>query len=171
MNALAREVEGLEVALPEERKRMTPKPAVSAAVLAMALSVIGCGDDDDDDDTTGGEAVGEACTPEMIPEGGFQQTEVYLESDTIDCPNPGCVVNHLVGDPTETDPGEPDYVSPAEIERRVYCTCKCAAEASETIDCPACPDGFECCPLFTIGAADLAGSYCVRAGTCVDAGG
>jgi hypothetical protein len=114
--------------------------------------------------------VGDPCEPEDIPEGGFKDTEVYLETRSLQCRTRVCMVNHLRGDPTVTDPRDETYVSPATLDERVYCTCKCDAEDQDTIRCDSCPDGFECCPAFTIGPPGLRGSYCVRKNTCTTSG-
>ena len=184
----------MEVAAPEPTATVgvVPSDVHSRAFIALVVAVVagsGCGpgartppgggdgdgdvdadgdgDGDADADADGdGAPPGDECLPRTVPEGGFFESEVYIEVDSPDCSSGPCIVNHLQGDPTETDPGQQSYVSPAEIELRVYCTCKCAAEAAETIVCPTCPDEFECCPAFTIGPPDLRGSYCVRAGTC-----
>ena len=110
--------------------------------------------------------VGDPCEPEEVPDNGFQLTEVYLETRSLQCRTRVCMVNHLEGDPSVSDPQDPLYVSPADLERRVYCTCKCDGQDKDTIRCESCPDGFECCPAFTIGPPGLRGSYCVRNDTC-----
>lgn len=137
--------------------------------------------------------VGDPCEPEQIPEDGFKNTEVYLETRSLQCRTRVCLVNKLTGDPSvrvscneagadttcvvpcpsgdETCSGckirKCDlYVSPEAVEERVYCTCKCDGQDQDTIRCDECPDGFECCPAFTIGPPGLRGSYCVRNDTC-----
>lgn len=111
--------------------------------------------------------VGDPCAPEDIPDDGFKESEVYLETRSLQCRTRVCMVNHLKGDPRVSDPTDLEhYVSPQKLEERVYCTCKCDAEDQDTIRCDSCPDGFECCPAFTIGPPGLRGSYCVRKGTC-----
>jgi len=146
------------------------------ATLLLALLLGACswssheaasGDDDDDDSAP--PVVGLACEPSDVPEGGFRETETYLERPSEQCAGATCIVNHLQGNPQQHDPAMQDYVSPAELERRVHCTCKCDAEQQDTIDCPTCPTGFECCPNFQIGPPDIRGSYCVREGTCAEA--
>jgi hypothetical protein len=122
--------------------------------------------------------VGDPCQPEDVPENGFQKSEVYLETRSLQCRTRVCMVNHLEGDPNVTIPcGAPGaeancalYVSPAQLDERVYCTCKCDAQDKDTIRCDSCPDNFECCPAFTIGPPGLRGSYCVRKGTCESRG-
>ena len=109
--------------------------------------------------------VGDPCQPEDVPADGFKETEVYLETRSLQCRTRVCMVNHLAGDPS-AELGSDNYVAPDELEKRVYCTCKCDAEDQDTIRCDSCPDGFECCPAFSIGPPGLRGSYCVRKGTC-----
>ena len=104
--------------------------------------------------------VGDPCDPEDVPENGFQQEEVYLESRSLQCRTRVCIVNHLEGNPND--------VPESEKNKRVYCTCKCDGQDEDTIRCEECPDGFECCPAFSIGPVGLRGSYCVRNGTCID---
>lgn len=124
--------------------------------------------------------VGDPCEPEDVPVDGFKESEVYLETRSLQCRTRVCMVNHLEGDPRVEVPcgapnADPDrcafYVSPAAKEQAVYCTCKCEGEDEDTIRCEECPDGFECCPAFTIGPPGLRGSYCVRKGTCRTAEG
>jgi hypothetical protein len=58
-------------------------------------------------------------------------------------------------------------------ETAVYCSCRCANAEGKTDDgaryCNPCPSGFECIPLIDDlqlgGQKQLAGSYCIRAGT------
>ena len=112
--------------------------------------------------------VGDPCEPEDIPDDGFKESEVYLETRSLQCRTRVCMVNHLRGDPRVENPTDDLYVSEETLQQRVYCTCKCDAEDQDTIRCESCPDGFECCPAFTIGPPGLRGSYCVRKGTCIN---
>jgi len=59
-------------------------------------------------------------------------------------------------------------------ERAVYCSCRCDGDDPDAPYCE-CPGGFECRPLMpdvgpALGTQQLAGSYCVRAGTYVAPG-
>jgi hypothetical protein len=143
------------------------RTSFAALALCVFLGALGC-------EAPG---VGDPCEPETIPENGFQESEVYLETRSLQCRTRVCLVNHLQGDPSvSASCGSPDadparcalYVSPAEVEDRVYCTCKCDGQDKDTIRCEECPEGFQCCPAFTIGPPGLRGSYCVRKGTCSD---
>lgn len=69
-------------------------------------------------------------------------------------------------------------VSPQMVTRQpdkaVYCSCRCANAKGRTDDgakyCK-CPGGFECTPLIDdlkLGSKQLAGSYCIKAGTKYD---
>jgi len=128
-------------------------------------------------------AVGDPCKPAVVPEGGFQRTEVYLESPSLQCRTRVCIVNHYRGDlvlsPLQGD-GIEEHEEPcgedcgwSGIEDRIYCTCKCGVTAGgdpQTITCEECPDGYECCPVFSIGGEGFKGDYCVRKKTCEQAG-
>lgn len=141
------------------------------AVL-MALFAVGCE----------APAVGDPCEPSVVPTGGFQRTEVYLESPSLQCRTRVCIVNHYRGD-LILDPREGDMIGEevepcgetcgwANIEDRIYCTCKCGVTAGgdpQTITCDECPDTYECCPVFSIGGEGFKGDYCVRKGTCEQA--
>ncbi|MEN9581039.1 MAG: hypothetical protein RJA70_4048, partial [Pseudomonadota bacterium] len=59
-------------------------------------------------------------------------------------------------------------------ENAVYCSCRCKAPAGPKSNAPLCecPDGFKCEDLLSdygFGDRQLAGSYCVRQGTQVEA--
>ena len=133
---------------------------------------------------SGAAGVGDSCFAAIatVPEGGFQRTEVYLDVGTTACPSELCVVNHYRGDlllsPLQGD-GIEEHVEVcgpecgwSGIEDRIYCTCKCGVTAGgdpSSIECSDCPSGYECCPLFSLGA--IAGDYCVREDTCEFPGG
>lgn len=124
-------------------------------------------------------AVGDPCKPAVVPEGGFQPSEVYLESPSLQCRTRVCIVNHYRGD-LILDPREGDGIAEFEgrspdpgvwdhIEDRIYCTCKCGVTAGgdpQTVTCEECPESFVCCPIFSIGGEGFKGDYCVRKGTC-----
>jgi hypothetical protein len=112
--------------------------------------------------------VGDPCTPEQIPEGGFNQSEVYVETSSVQCRTRVCLVFGLGGDPTNTQPdcpkGAESCVDQDEVDQRVTCSCRCRApEGSNTPTCD-CPSGFRCPedPLLTQGEEGIRGSYCVR---------
>src|SRR5688572_13208614 len=71
-----------------------PRFHVVVAVLLASLSLVAC-------EAPG---VGDPCEPEEVPENGFQETEVYLETRSLQCRTRVCMVNHLRGDPRIEDP-------------------------------------------------------------------
>ena len=58
-------------------------------------------------------AVGAPCLPEQVPEDGFQDSEAYVESSSVQCETRTCIVFRLRGDPREgcmqvdPDPSDP----------------------------------------------------------------
>jgi len=111
-------------------------------------------------------AVGDPCVPEAVPPGGFLSTETYLETSSVQCATRLCLVRGLEGDPnnleTECPGGEATCVSEAEVERSVYCSCRCDAPAESPLPTCACPGGFLCEEVLETGGDGLRGSYCVR---------
>ena len=88
--------------------------------------------------------------------------------------NPKC---SIPGTQASTDPASPDNINvkvPAQLterqtEKAVYCSCRCDGPDKNARYCE-CPDGFQCEPVvqnlkITEGAGQLAGSYCIRAGS------
>ncbi len=160
-------------------------PMGGARGLLVAFAMLGC----TGKAASGGAAgVGESCHDALVvPEGGFQRSEMFVHVGSESCETPYCLVNHYQGDlvdsavngdgipernadevidASDTQPCGEDcgFVG---IRDRIYCTCKCGVEAGgdpDSISCSSCPDGFECCPLFGIG--EIAGDYCVLEGTC-----
>lgn len=128
--------------------------------LFMGLSLTGC-------EAPG---VGDPCLPEAVPEGGFRDTESYLETSSVQCRTRVCMVYKLEGDPRpvcEDDPngttaGCPapgDLADPAEAEERIFCTCRCDGP-SNTTNCE-CPSGFSCEEVLDLGGDGIRGSYCI----------
>jgi len=111
-------------------------------------------------------AVGDPCVPEAVPEGGFLPTETYLETSSVQCATRLCLVRGLDGDPNNLQPdcprGDATCVFEAEVERTVYCSCRCAAPAESGIPTCGCPGGFVCQEVLETGGDGLRGSYCVR---------
>jgi hypothetical protein len=114
-----------------------------------------------------------------VPETGFDEREAYVESSSVQCETRVCIVYHLNGDPREGcvpqgdvtgDPNDPDYVPPTvcapedEIQKRVYCTCRCDAGSAGFAECE-CPETFSCVPVLQQGGPGVRGGYCVRNGT------
>lgn len=125
--------------------------------------------------------VGDPCTPEQIPAGGFDDNEAYVETSSVQCETRVCMVYKLAGDPRclQGDPTAPDFcreVDPAtggpkvvnplpdEVRRRIYCTCRCDAANAAFATCE-CPDGYSCQPVLELGGPGVQGSYCVKKGT------
>jgi hypothetical protein len=117
--------------------------------------------------------VGDACLPDIVPEGGFDDREAYVSTPSGYCGGGPCLVFHLRGDPSEgCIPREPDpngsdqatfCATPLEVADRVYCSCRCdAPEGFAECDCA---DGFTCVDVLDQGDEAVVGGYCVRNGT------
>jgi hypothetical protein len=114
--------------------------------------------------------VGDPCTPESVPEGGFVSTEAYLETSSVQCRTRVCMVYKLSGIPNTADdpcPADQPCASPPDTEARVYCTCRCDAPADSTASLCECPDDYTCEPVIESAMAGpgVQGSYCVRTST------
>ncbi len=110
--------------------------------VVLAVMVVGCT----------GDPVGDPCTPDEVPQGGFDPSESYVETSSSGCVTRVCVVHGLEGDPSaECTSG---CATEQDIEAHVYCSCRCDDDGT-TEGC-ACPEGYACEPL------GRAGSYCVR---------
>jgi hypothetical protein len=112
--------------------------------------------------------VGRACSPQSIPEGGFDDRVAYLgTSDDESCGGGVCLVYHLRGDPREgcvsDSKSSTVCADPDEIAGRVYCSCRCDAPDGYA-ECK-CPSGFSCQDVIVEGSANVAGGYCARNGT------
>ena len=108
-------------------------------------------------------AVGDPCLPEQIPEGGFQQTEAYIESSSVQCQTRVCMVYKLEGAPmgTPTCLAGGKCATAEEVDKAVYCTCRCDAGNSRFANCT-CPSGYTCTPVLEQGSEGVRGSYCVK---------
>jgi hypothetical protein len=120
-------------------------------------------------------AVGAPCLPEQVPEDGFADQEAYVESSSVQCETRVCIVFKLRGDPREgcmpvmADPNDPMSIGRVcatedEVEKRVYCTCRCNSADTGFAECE-CPDGFTCVDVLEQGGPGVRGGYCVRNGT------
>ena len=112
-------------------------------------------------------AVGDPCVPEAVPEGGFLASETYLETSSVQCATRVCLVRGLMGDPNnlqedECPSGEATCVPASEVERSVYCSCRCGAPPESGVPTCGCPGGFTCEEVLETGGDGLRGSYCVR---------
>jgi len=114
--------------------------------------------------------VGDPCTPEQIPTGGFADSEAYIETSSVQCETRVCMVYKLAGDPTCVDqPTLPQCqglppLNQTEVDRRIYCTCRCKASNDAFATCE-CPDDYACVPVLELGGPGVEGSYCVKRGT------
>jgi hypothetical protein len=139
--------------------------------VSMLLGLAACGV----------EGVGDPCTPEAIPvksamggaQYGFEKSEAYIESSSVQCRSRLCIVNHLdngtngtiPADPRvtcEQNPGKPGCVAESEVANGVHCTCKCGGP--ETVEHCKCPQPFVCLEILTLGGDGIKGSYCVKPG-------
>lgn len=110
-------------------------------------------------------SVGDPCVPEQVPEGGFLTSETYLETSSVQCATRVCLVRGLEGDPNKTCeafPDDPECVLESDIERSVYCSCRCGAPEGSSVPTCGCPGGFLCEEILETGGDGLRGSYCVR---------
>ena len=112
-------------------------------------------------------AVGDPCVPEAVPEGGFLASETYLETSSVQCATRVCLVRGLMGDPNniqedDCPQGDATCVPASEVERSVYCSCRCGAPAESGLPTCGCPGGFICEEVLETGGDGLRGSYCVR---------
>lgn len=112
-------------------------------------------------------AVGDPCVPEQVPEGGFLASETYLETSSVQCATRVCLVRGLMGDPSNLQEDEcprgPDTcVSESDVERSVYCSCRCDAPGGAGLPTCGCPGGFICEEVLETGGDGIRGSYCVR---------
>lgn len=134
------------------------------AISVLSLAASGCANS----------AVGDPCVPEAVPEGGFLPSETYLETSSVQCATRVCLVRGLPGDPNNLQPECPKDPDPLEnpadstcvfesdVERSVYCSCRCGAPAESGLPTCGCPGGFICEEVLETGGDGLRGSYCVR---------
>ena len=122
--------------------------------------------------------VGDPCTPEAIPAGGFDPREVYVETSSVQCRTRTCMVFRLRGNPervigTDSCTGDPTgCVDPnAEIGldnslERVFCSCRCRATGDVNTPLCECGEGFHCVDVLTTGGVGVQGGYCVPTDLC-----
>jgi len=131
--------------------------AAAYALSALLALLTGCSSS----------AVGDPCLPEQIPEGGFDPSEAYIESSSVQCETRVCMVWKLQGAPpgTATCAADPSTcASQEQVDRQVYCTCRCDAGDSRFASC-SCPHGYSCTPVLDQGSEGVRGSYCVKSST------
>ncbi|HET6336226.1 MAG TPA: hypothetical protein VFG30_23550, partial [Polyangiales bacterium] len=116
------------------------------------------------------EKVGDPCFSLIVPEGGFDDSQAYVEGNSPYCNDGACLVFHLAGDPRAdcslrgSIGGEgTSCANPQEVESRVYCSCRCDSP-EDFAECQ-CPDGYSCVDVLDNGPPEIAGGYCVRDGT------
>lgn len=129
--------------------------------FAVMLGTVGC-------EAPG---VGDPCEPESIPPGGFDDSEAYLETSSVQCRTRVCMVYQLPGFPDRDRTCDPGAVggpcaTPEETEDRVYCTCRCGAPSGDATTCE-CPDGYDCVEVLDseFAGPGIRGSYCVKSHT------
>jgi len=145
--------------------------------------------------------IGDPCTPEAIPAGGFVNSEVYVETSSVQCRTRTCMVFRLNGDPncvrsevearntctpectrTLSDgttvstcvDGDTDDIVPLDSLERVFCSCRCRASGDANTPLCACTAGFHCVDVLTAGGVGVQGGYCVPDDLCTsdeDCGG
>jgi hypothetical protein len=139
--------------------------------------------------------VGDPCVPEDEYQkyfSGYELGEVDFETRSFQCETRICLVNHFQGRTscpygqsfssaeaaTCHLPGSSDAASAIRVDVRpqltnrratdaVYCSCRCGGTDPAGRYCR-CPTGFTCTELLRdigVGSAELAGSYCIKAGT------
>lgn len=143
-----------------------------AATAAISVALIGCSTP----------AVGAPCLPEQVPGDGFDPSEAYIETSSVQCETRVCMVYQLEGAPegtagcmphgqcrtcTGADPkcvAIPCCAPVEDVEKHVYCTCRCDVDGGKFAEC-SCPTGFTCAQVLEQGNAGVRGKYCVRDGT------
>ncbi len=142
--------------------------AALAVGALLALGAVGCSPS----------GLGDPCTPEAIPSGGFSPREVYVESGSVQCRTRTCMVYHLNGNPEctpncrECGGGGSDVCprctgAPASCvtvgspmlensDERVFCSCRCSAGGNPSLPLCQCTTGFRCVP-----DDDPGGGHCV----------
>jgi hypothetical protein len=107
--------------------------------------------------------VGAACTPSVIPEASFDPREAYFEARSEQCQTSGCLVFQLDGDPSPDCTPPARCPAPEEIERSVFCSCRCDVPEGDPGPVCDCPNNFSCVELFGPPLPrGLRGGYCVR---------
>ena len=127
---------------------------------AMFVALLGFG-------ACGAPAVGDPCLPEQVPDDGFEISEAYIESSSVQCQTRVCMVWKLQGAPEGSAPCVRDRSKCAmqeDVEKKVYCTCRCDAGNSRFAECT-CPSGYTCTPVLEQGSEGVRGSYCVLSET------
>jgi hypothetical protein len=120
--------------------------------------------------------VGQACTVTTVPDGGFADSTIHVETNSPDCDTGACLVYKLQGDPDCKPAGSdklcddgtrpPTFApSASETNKRMYCSCRCDAPEGDPGDLCTCDAGYSCVPTLHDGPPGVRGSYCVKNGT------
>lgn len=134
--------------------------AVAPLLLLLAgIAVLGCT----------GSPIGDPCVPESIPPGGFDSSEMYLETSSVQCRTRVCMVYRLDGNPENVcppppAPPTPDCLDSDVVSNQVYCSCRCSVPTGSQANTPTCDcaDGFACIDdIVTTGGTGVQGGYCV----------
>jgi hypothetical protein len=137
--------------------RVLRTQGLAAAIVVALLGMVGCG----------APGVGDPCIPEQVPDNGFDDSEAYIESSSVQCETRVCMVWHLKGAPPETQicMRKSDMCAQqAVVTDRVYCTCRCDSGNARFASCT-CPSGYTCTPVLEQGSEGVRGSYCVLSKT------
>jgi hypothetical protein len=157
--------------MPVRVLRTEATPLFVAAAILATVGLTGCATPN----------VGAPCLPEQVPDTGFDESEAYIESSSVQCETRVCMVYKLQGAP----PGGPSRcvdnpptcnagdknctqqvkcATAEDLEKKVYCTCRCNSGDSKFASCT-CPGGYACTPVLLQGSVGVRGSYCVRKDT------
>lgn len=132
--------------------------------LLACLALVGC---------AAGEQ-GEPCVPESVPVEGFTASSSWVESSSTQCRSRVCLAYRLQGHPGRIL-GEPSCeaalesscITQTELDRRVFCSCRCrASDGPSDMPLCACNEGFHCVDLANVGPASNRGGYCIPEGFC-----
>jgi hypothetical protein len=172
------------------RGALARRATLTLSLLAACLPAAGC-----DSGHVGDPCIPDAeYSLDFAP---FSLREVYFESRSLSCATRLCLVNHFqgrvscplgqassddeerlcttpaasAGDRAERVQGEvPAWDLDRPAEHAVYCSCRCDGPDPDGRYCE-CPTGFECArlaPEVTRRDRELAGSYCIKAGSAFD---
>jgi hypothetical protein len=108
--------------------------------------------------------IGAACMPKAVPADGFDPREASVEVGSDQCESEACLVYMLDGDPRPECEAGDGRVCPtqSEIDRSIYCSCRCDAPEGDPGPLCDCVDGFTCVEAIPDAPPGIRGSYCVR---------
>ena len=107
-------------------------------------------------------------TPFVLDENG-QPTNAPAAGFNPVCAIPGTTASTDAASKDNVIVEVPPQLAKRQTEQAVYCSCRCDGPDDKARYCE-CPEGFQCEPLvddlnITQGSGQLAGSYCIRAGS------